>query len=576
MSDMPEPIVHQRFDPTQGDLSYYTYETLTRYLRELVAAHPGLATLESIGKSYEGRDVWLVTLTNHATGPALEKPAYWIDGNTHAGEVTGSTVVLYTIWRYLSQYGQDARITRILDRHAIYLLPRISVDGADVYLTTPERLRSSTRLYPYEEQRAGLSPSDIDGNGLIRQMRFKDPNGAFVKSARDPRIMRPRPIDDDGDGEYYTVVAEGMIHNYDGVSIPIAPPRRGLDINRNYPYFWETEGVETGPGPYPFSEPETRVEAEFWRTHPNINGAVSYHTESGVLLRPYGTHPDEHFPTADLDVYKAMGQRGTEITGYPCISTYHDFRYDPKEVMHGAMDDYAYEYQGWFAFTPELWDLPKMAGIGPRDWIGWIRWHSEEDDLKLMRWNDEEEGGQAFMDWTPFEHPQLGPVEIGGWDDKFHEQNLPVKYLPDLCETMSTWTLSTIVLNPWLSLPQLTVSALGDDSYLIKAVVQNNGFLPTYTSQKALERQVVRPIEVELILPAGVQLVSGKRQQGIGHLEGRSNKISVLWNTPSPTDNRTALEWVVSGPAGTQIELVVRAQRAGTVRQTVDLSQRSA
>lgn len=568
---MPDPITHQYFDPAQGVLSYYTYDTLTRILHELVAAYPHLATLESIGKSYEGRELWLVTLTNQQTGPALEKPAYWIDGNTHAGEVTGSTVVLYTIWSYLSQYGQDAKITRVLDRNAIYLLPRISIDGAEKYLTTPYWLRSSTRLYPYEEERDGLIPADLDGNGLIRQMRFKDPNGAFVTSAKDPRIMRRRPIDDDGDGEYYTIITEGLIRNYDGVSIPLAPAREGLDINRNYPYFWETEGIEFGSGPYPFSEPETRAEAEFWRTHSNINGVVTYHTESGVILRPYGVHPDEHFPPADLDVFKIIGERGTEITGYPCVSTYHGFRYYPKEVMHGAMDDYAYEYHGWFAFTPELWDLPTLAGVGPRDWIGWIRWHPEEDDLKLMRWNDEEGGGRAFMDWTPFEHPQLGLVEIGGWDSKFHQENLPVRYLPDLCQKMSAWTLSTISLNPYLSTPRLAVSARGDGTYHIGVVIQNNGFLPTYTSQKALERRLVRPIEVELSLPAGVTLVSGKQKQEIGHLEGRSNKISTRWRSPSPTDNRTYLEWVVSGSEAAQLELTVRTQRAGTLRRSIVL-----
>ena len=156
-------IVHQEFDPEKGVLSYYTYEVLTRILHELVEAYPHLATLESIGKSYEGRELWLVTLTNQATGPALEKPAYWIDGNTHAGEVTGSTVVLYTIWSYLKKYGSDEKITHVLDRSAIYLLPRLSVDGAEKFLTTPYYLRSSTRLYPFEDERDGLYPEDIDG-----------------------------------------------------------------------------------------------------------------------------------------------------------------------------------------------------------------------------------------------------------------------------------------------------------------------------------------------------------------------------------------------------------------------------
>ena len=113
---MPGPIVHQEFDPTKGILSYYTYDVLTGLLRDLVESHPQLAQLDSIGKSLEGRELWLVTLTNQATGPAIEKPAYWIDANTHAGEVTGSTVALYTIWSYLTNYGVDETITRVLDR----------------------------------------------------------------------------------------------------------------------------------------------------------------------------------------------------------------------------------------------------------------------------------------------------------------------------------------------------------------------------------------------------------------------------------------------------------------------------
>ncbi len=570
---MPEPIIHQRFNPVQGDLSYYTYDTLTRLLHDFVVAYPNLATLESIGKSLEGRELWVVTLTNLATGPALEKPAYWIDGNTHAGEVTGSTVVLYTIWLYLTQYGQDAKITRVLDRCAIYLLPRLSVDGAEKYLTTPYTLRSSTRPYPYVEERDGLSPEDIDGNGLILQMRYLNSNGAWVTSAKDPRVMRRREIDDEG-GEYYSLLTEGLIRNYDGVSIPLAPPREGLDINRNYPYAWEPEGTELGAGSYPFSEPETRAEAEFWRTHPNINGAVTYHTESGVLLRPYGTHADEHFPTEDLSVFQVIGEKGTALTGYPCVSVYHGFRYFPKEVMHGAMDDYAYDHQGWFAFTPELWDLPTTAGVGPRDFIAWIRFHPEEDDLKIMRWNDEEMQGEAFVDWQPYEHPQLGPVEIGGWKTKLYLQNSPLKYLLELCQRQSAWTLSNASLSPYLSTPGLTMRPLGEQSYHIAVVLENNGFLPTYTSHKALERRAVRPIEIELSLPAEVTLISGKPKQEIEHLEGRSNKLFNWFTGSSPTDNRTSLEWVVSGPAAAQVGLTVRAQRAGTLRRTISLGEK--
>lgn len=567
---MPKTIIHQQFDPEQRILSYYTYDVLTKILHELVETHPQLAQLESIGKSLEGRELWLVTLTNQATGPALEKPAYWIDANTHAGEVTGSTVVLYTIWSYLTQYGQNEQVTRVLDRSAIYLLPRLSVDGAEKYLTTPYDLRSSTRIYPYQEERDGHYPEDIDGDGLILTMRMKNPHGDWKCSEKDPRIMRKRGLDEEG-GTYYTILTEGLIRNYDGYLLPIAPAREGMDINRNYPYAWAPEGIEHGAGPYPFSEPETRAEAEFWRTHPNISGLVTYHTTSGVLLRPYGTQPDENMPTEDLDVFNLMGKRGTEITGYPAVSVYHGFRYHPKKIMHGAMDDFGYDHHGWFGFTPELWDLPTTAGIGPRDFIGWFRGHPEEDDLKIMRWNDEVMNGEAFIDWRPFDHPQLGAVEIGGWNYKLYEENAPLKYLPEMCEKHSQWTLSNASLCPYLTMPHLAVEAQGEGIYRIIAIVENGGFLPTYTSQKALEMQDVRPMEAELSVPEGVEIIGGKRWQELGQLEGRSNKIWNWFGSASSTDNRCKLEWIVKGPAGAQLNLVVRAQRAGTLRREITL-----
>ncbi len=567
---MSGTIIHQDFDPRKGILSYYTYDVLTRLLHELVEAHPQLAQLESIGKSLEGRELWLVTLTNQATGPALEKPAYWIDANTHAGEVTGSTVALYTIWSYLTHYGVDETVTRVLDRCSIYILPRLSVDGAERYLTTPYFLRSSTRVYPYEEEQDGLYEEDIDGNNLILEMRIKDPNGAWKCSEKDSRIMRRREIDEDG-GTYYHVLTEGLIRNYDGCTIPIAPRREGLDINRNYPFEWAAEGTEQGSGPYPLSEPETRAEAEFWRTHTNISGVLTYHTVSGVILRPYGTQPDEQMPTEDLDVYKLIGEKGTEITGYPSVSVYHGFRYHPKKVMHGAMDDYCYDHHGWFGFTTELWDMPTTAGIPPRDFIGWYRWHPEEDDLKLLKWNDEVMEGAAFIDWRPFEHPQLGQVEIGGWNTKLYDQNAPLKYLPEMCEKHSRFTLSNASLCPYLSISKLEVTRQSDEVYHVLAVVENNGFLPTYTSKRALEQHDVRPIAAELELPEGVSLVSGERRRELGQLEGRSNKIWAWFSYSSPTDNRCKVEWVLKGPRGSNVNLTVRSQRAGLVRRTITL-----
>jgi murein tripeptide amidase MpaA len=419
----------------QYDFShFYSYDEIRSFLEKTEKEYPDLVSISSIGKSYEGRDIMLATLTNKKTGPDNEKPAYWIDANIHAGEVTGSAVALYTISRYTQEYGRDERITLLLDKYVVYVVPRISVDGAEMYLTTPHHLRSSTRRYPFTEDREGLYPDDLNGDGKILQMRFPDPNGAFRKSEKDPRVMVRRGPDEFG-GEYYSVITEGTINNWDGHEIKLAPMRHGLDLNRNFPYDWAPEGNQTGAGDFPFSEPETRAIAQYWSTHKNINGFVAYHTYAGAILRPYSTHPDEHFATHDLDVFKLIGERGTELTGYPCVSVFHNFAYDPKEPMHGAMDDYAFDFYGWYGFTTELWDAATAAGIDMENkWIDWIKHHDEEDDLKLMAWNDEKMGGRAFFDWQEFDHPQLGKVEIWGWAVKGCRQNAAVEYLPEMCE----------------------------------------------------------------------------------------------------------------------------------------------
>lgn len=551
---------------------YYKYDEMRGYLEGVQEEYPKLVSVRSIGKSYEGRDILLVALTNRETGADLEKPAYWIDANTHAGEVTGSAVALYTIGHYTESYGKDPRVTQLLDEYVVYVLPRITVDGSEMYLTTPHYLRSSTRRYPYEEDREGLYPDDIDNDGIIRQMRIENPNGTWKVSDKDPRVMRRREPDDVG-GKYYHLVSEGLINDWDGHEIKMAPPRHGLDLNRNYPYDWAPEGAQRGAGDYPFSEPETRAEAEFWATHRNINGFLTYHTFSGVILRPYSTHPDEHFSTHDLEVYKLIGERGTELTGYPCVSVFHGFAYDPKEPMHGAMDDYAYDFYGWFGYTTELWDPQTAAGIEMKDWIGWIKHHPEEDDLKLMKWNDEKLGGKAFLTWREFEHPQLGKVEIGGWDMKNYWTNAPAEYLQEICERNCQFTLAHALTSPRLEMKVAEVEKEAEGVYKVAVTVANKGFLPTYTSKRAQERKIVQPIGARINVPESVRLLAGEREQEIGQLEGRSNKIYGGWfSSGDVTDNEKRLEWVVRGDAGIEIEVEIKSERAGAVRRKLELT----
>jgi murein tripeptide amidase MpaA len=552
---------------------YYTYDELTETLRAFAAETPKLFRFDSIGESYEGRDIWLATVTNVDTGPDTDKPAFLVEANIHSIEVTGCTAALHLLHRLVTEYGEDEKVTRALDSRAFYVIPRLNPDGAELALAErPRYVRSSVRPYPLPGPEDGLHAEDVDGDGRILTMRVPDPNGNWKPHPDEPRMMVRRDPDEDG-GDYYRILPEGAIRNYDGVLVKLAEPPERLDLNRNFPGDWGPEAEQTGSGPYPTSEPEIRAMVQAVIERPNICGHVAYHTFSGVHLRPYATHPDDHFPTGDLRAYKQIGEVATSLTGYPAVSVFHDFAYDPKQSIRGSAHDFMYDQRGVFSWTTEFWSPQREAGIADYKYIDWLRDHPPEDDLTLLKWSDEQLGGRGYVEWKPFDHPQLGGVEIGGWDRFYAWANVPFERLEQEIAPHTDWAIFHCLISPRLEARSLEVERVGESVWKIQLVLENTGWLPTNVSDKAAERNAVRQVEVELELPEGARLVSGEKRTEAGQLTGRVHKRSSLWwGTNDATTDRAKLEWVVESPNGGAVELAAKHQRAGTVRQVVELA----
>lgn len=551
------------------------FPELTELLEGFAEDHPTLLELSSIGKSYEGRDIWLCTVTNTETGPASEKPAIWIDANIHATELTGTVAALYLLDKLLTTYGSDERVTRALDTRAFYIVPRLGPDGAELAMAErPRYVRSSTRPYPLTDQQDGLIAQDMDGDGRILTMRIPDANGTWRRSAADARLLVPRDPDEDGPGPYYRLLTEGEIQNFDGVNIKPAPMLQGLDMNRNYPIEWRPEGDQHGAGPYPTSEPEIRAAVQALVDRSNVCAFIQYHTYSGVHLRPSGTRPDDDLPTFDLRVYKKIGEKATEITGYPAVSVYHGFRYDPKDNITGVSDDWAYEHLGVHAWVTEFWSPQRAAGIEEYEFIGWFIDHPADDDLKFLAWSDEQLGGEGFVEWYPFEHPQLGAVELGGWNSSFCIRNPPPDRLEAEVAPHADWAIWHILISPLLRLRDTSVEKLDETTWRVRMVIENTGWLPTNVTQKAIDRKIVRSLEAEIKLPEEAELVGVDAKKELGQLGGRVGKNSMLAGFGTASDataDRASAEWVVRAPAGTEVELEARHARAGVVRTKVTL-----
>ncbi len=551
--------------------TYYRYDDLPSHIQAFAEESPTLMQVESIGKSSEGRDIWLATVTNLETGPDNEKPALWVDGNIHATEVSPSTACLYFVNTLLTGYGVDEEITRALDTRVFYIVPRVNPDGAELALADkPRYIRSSTRPYPYDEEPiGGLVVEDIDGDGRMLTMRVADPNGAWKICSEEPRLMVRRDPAETG-GQYYRLLPEGPVENYDGVLIKIQPKKERLDLNRNFPENWRQEVKQRGAGPYPTSESEVRALVPFIAGHPNITSGVALHTYSGVILRPYDDRADSEFPAEDLWTFEKIGAKGTELTGYPNVSVYHDFRYHPKKITTGGFDTWVYEQMGAFAWTIEIWSPQREAGIEGYKFIDWYREHPFEDDLKLLKWSDEVLEGGGYVDWYPYEHPELGPVELGGWDHVFAWRNPPKQFLEREIARFPKWLIWSALISPKLELMEATAKDLGEGTYRIRLVVQNTGWLPSYVTKKAVEKKVSRGLVCEIALPEGATLEAGEPREELGQLEGRAYK-GAFPEDEDETDDRIKVEWVVRAPKGGTVKLVARHERAGTVRATVEL-----
>lgn len=559
--------MEQRFD------RFYRHDELTRILAGLAERAPHLFAVESIGKSHEGRDIWLVTASNTRVAPAADKPAFWVDGNIHAAELTASTACLYFLHTLEQGYGTDPDTTRLLDSRAVYVCPRINPDGAEWALADkPKYIRSSTRPYPFDEDPIdGLNVEDVDGDGRILSMRVPDPNGGYKAHPEDARLMIARDPVEMG-GQYWRILPEGRLPGFDGVEIRLNRDKQGLDLNRNFPSGWRQEFQQLGAGPYPTSEPEVRAVVDFIVKHRNICGGVSFHTHSGVILRPFSSEADDNMPAEDLWLYKLFGKKSTELTGYRNISIFHDFKYHPKQVITGGFD-WIYEHLGQFFWTVEIWAPVKEAGVEDYHFIDWYREHPPEDDLKLLRWSDRELQGQGHIAWYPFEHPELGPVELGGWNKLAVFRNPPAKYLEREVKRFPGWLAWQALTTPKLEVFKADANRLGPDTWKVRLAVQNSGYLPTYVTKRALERKITRGVVYEILVPSGGELLAGKPRVEGDQLEGRASKVSLQAFLPNIdlTGDRGQCEWTVRAAPGAVVELIARHDRAGRVTARLTL-----
>lgn len=500
--------------------SYPQYEELSQYLHTLEEAVPHLVRVYSIGASPLGRPLLVAEVTNQGTGEAAQKASLWIDGNSRGRDTASSVACLAILHKLASEQGRDELVTDILDRFAFYIMPRVCPDEAEEYLLNGGGAA---------EIRAGVMPRDIDEDGQVLQMRQRHPLGEWKVCPEDERLLIPR-LPEDREGVFYHLYREGVCS--EDVRLSAAARRT-----------------------------EWQARDDFLRSVKTISAALSLGSGSeGILVSGLAGKTAE-----DRDLWRLLGRRFSSLAEVPCVE-----RDDDCDEWADAL----YKEQGILALSVQLWNLPRLLGLDSAAPF------SAESQLKALQWLDKELGGTGFEPWHSFNHPQLGSVDIGGWDLMQTWYNPPAGgFLQGYCNIHVALALDFAGLLPCLNFGAFSDSTVGwaespdvnsEDLIPLRRIsleLSNTGYLPTWITARAKELADNSGVRLALELLEGGRILSHDSVRHIGSLAGLVSAHlgeegnSVLGGAPAEKRS-LQVSWIVSGEGS--FEVSAGQPRAGS------------
>lgn len=489
-----EPLKPKSTIPDPHFNRLYHNDDILKFLRGYAKAFPDWFKLESIGKTSEGNDTWLITISNPKTGGPDTKPAFYMDGATHANEAQGTETVLYIINFMFHNYGKLDRLTETMDRLTFYIVPIVSPDSRAKWFDEP-----STTNYPrtvqvkIDDDRDGQLDEDqfddLDGDGMITQMRKKVPMGQGTHRLhhKDSRLLVD--LEDDELGNYILLGTEGIDNDGDG---KINEDTTGyIDPNRTWGYNWQPRYVQAGSTQYPLQIPETRNIAKWALTRSNIAGVQSFHNYGRMILRGPGSKSEQPFPPSDIQVLDFIGEEGEKmLPGYKYMISWKDLY-----TVYGGTTEHFYGIHGIFSFTNELNQFEQ-------DYDGDGKISNEE----MMKFNDELTHGRMFIPWKAFNHPQYGPIEIGGY--RFDATRVPEGWkLEEDCHRNSAFVLFNAYHLPKISLGETRIVKLERDLFEVYIPILNDRVIPTMSAKartNKLYRKDIATIKGGSVITSGV------------------------------------------------------------------------
>lgn len=553
--------------PYRGE-RYLDWPEVEGWCRALAEAFPAFVRLDEIGRSRHGRPLLLLAVGTDLAAPDLpRRPALWLDGGTHASEWTGVMATLFAVTRWVEGLAAgDPALAAWFARNVAWVMPCLSPDGFQALHEGAPYLRSTLRPPRQEDVRSGLEPLDVDGDGVVRWMRWRHPAGPWVADDRHALGMRPRSLDDDADAAFF-FAPEGELIAWDGVRWTGASLRHGLDLNRNFPAHWapfSMFGMDAGD--FPGSEPESRAVLDAVAARPGIAAALTNHTYTGAILtQPY--RKDTPLSDADLELLERLAQGAVAGTGYRAMRVWPDFTYDEKKAIVGVWADTLVTVFGVPGYTLELWDPYGAAGEIVQDPAGFFR--KPDADVVARTLAHFARDPACVAPWRTFHHPQLGPVEIGGVDYLRTVRNPPVSLLAEEC---AKGARVADRLRAALPRVEARLSARRDGGVtVVELVLENLGFLGTSALRHAEALGTAPRATATLQVGPGVRVVEGALVRDLGHLDGWgaaqvADARHPLYPGLPERGHRAGARWVIAGEGDVAVRWDAGRGGAGVAR----------
>lgn len=535
--------------------NYHDYAQVTQLGRDLVKAYPNLVKMESAGKSYEGRDLWVLTISDFNSDKVENKPGFYIDGGIHANEMQGVEVAMYTAW-YLAESFQTIKfINTLLKEKVFYIVMTISPDGRENFIYKPNNSNTSrSGMRPFDNDGDGLvnedKLDDLDNDGNIVMMRRKSKTGRWKTDPKYPTRMYQ--VKGDEIGDYEMLGYEGIDNDKDGL---VNEDLIGTyDPNRDWGWNWQPNYVQNGALFYPGTLPETRAIKAFIINHPNIAGAQSYHNYGGMFLRgPGAAEDDALFAPQDIEVYDNIGKLGEKmIPGYNYFVIHKDLY-----TVYGGEIDFLSLTRGIFTFSNELMTSYKL--FNQKNTAG--RWDNDEfnefDKYLLF--------GDGYVEWKAFNHPQFGDIEIGG-PKKNYIRNHPGFMIQEDAHRNMAFSLYHAYQTPKLEIVGIKTENLSGDLVAVTATIMNTRIIPTH-SRHDVKNKIERPNYISL---SGSDVVAGMTVQNEDlnlFTEQKFSPEKIVISNIEGMGN-VKVRWIVKGnPSGATVN--VSSAKGGMVSEKI-------